>query len=95
MEIHLNEMSASSLDIMVYSFFDVPTWTEELAARHEIFMASIALANTLGVRFAFPSTSIYVEEFPGQGKLAAYDTAPESVEKKLAEFKKNRLDNES
>lgn len=90
-EIHLNEMSANSLDIMVYSFFDVPTWTEELKARHEIFMSGIALANTLGVRFAFPSSSVYIEEFPGKGKLASYDTDLASVEKKLEDFKKTQL----
>lgn len=87
MEIHLNDMSASSLDILIYTFFDVPTWTEELKARHEIFLATINLANDLGVRFAFPSSSIYVEEIPGQGRLASYDTDPESINKKLEAFR--------
>ena len=90
MEIHLNAMSANSLDILVYTFFDVPTWTDELKARHDIFLSMINLANELGVRFAFPSSSIYVEEFPGKGRLASYDMDPESINKKLEEFK-NKL----
>ena len=87
MEIHLNAMSASSLDILIYTFFDVPTWTDELKSRHEIFLLAINLANDLGVRFAFPSSSIYVEEIPGQGRLASYDTNAEAIDKKLEAFK--------
>lgn len=87
-EIHLNEMNTSSLDILVYVFFDVPTWTEELAARQELLLSAIRLANTLGIRFAFPTSSVYVEEFPGQSKANGYDTDPGSVEKKLEAFRK-------
>jgi MscS family membrane protein len=61
-EIHLNNMSASSLDILFYMFFDVATWTEELAARQEILLAILRLAAHLGINFAFPSISVYQEK---------------------------------
>ena len=60
-EIHLHEMSSSSLDILFYTFLAVSTYTEELTARHEILIKLLKLAETLGVEFAFPSTSIYLE----------------------------------
>jgi MscS family membrane protein len=61
-EIHLNNMSASSLDILFYMFFDVATWTEELTARQEILLAILRLAAHLGISFAFPSISVYQEK---------------------------------
>ncbi len=65
-EIHLNQFSGSSLDILFYIFFNVPGWSDELKARQEIMLASIRLAEELGISFAFPSSSIYVEKLPGQ-----------------------------
>ncbi len=58
-EIHLNNMSDSSLDILFYIFFDVANWSEELKARQQILLAIIRLAQEMGIEFAFPSMSIY------------------------------------
>lgn len=69
-EIHLNEMSATSLDILFYIFFSVGDWSDELKARHQILMAIIQLADELGVRFAYPTSTIHIEEFPGKGKTS-------------------------
>lgn len=63
-EIHLNEFSGSSLDILFYIFFEVPSWSAELNARQEIMLSAIRLAEDMSVNFAFPSTSIYVEQMP-------------------------------
>lgn len=60
-EIHLNNMSASSLDILFYMFFDVGSWSDELKARHEIIMSILRLAKELDISFAFPSLSVYQE----------------------------------
>ncbi|MEO0340458.1 MAG: mechanosensitive ion channel family protein [Bacteroidota bacterium] len=64
--VHLNGMSASSLDILFYIFFDVPDWNAELKAKEEILLATLRLAEQLGVEFAYPTTSVHVEKFPGQ-----------------------------
>lgn len=63
-EIHLNTFAASSLDVLFYVFFAVPTWSEELRARHEIMLEVIHLAESLGIRFAFPTQTLHVENFP-------------------------------
>lgn len=88
-EVHLNEMSASSLDILFYIFFAVPGWGDELKARHEILIAVIELADTLGVRFAFPTSTIHVEELPGAGSAAPdYEREASQLDAKLAAYLK-------
>lgn len=63
-EIHLNDLSDSSVNVLFYIFFEVPTWTEELRSRHEILLEIIRLAESLGVNFAFPTQTLHVETFP-------------------------------
>lgn len=63
-EIHFKEFGASSLDIMVYFFIEAPDWHRELQVRQEIFIAFMKAAEELGIAFAFPSTSLYVEKMP-------------------------------
>ena len=86
-EVHLNEMSAHSLDILFYIFFDVDSWTKELESKHEVLIATLELAETLGVRFAFPTSTLFVEEAPGSGSLTPnYNTNSDEVDQKLKEF---------
>ncbi len=63
-EIHFKDFGASSLDIMVYFFIEAPDWHRELQVRQEIFIAFMKAAEELGIGFAFPSTSLYVEKVP-------------------------------
>lgn len=65
-EVHLNSFGPSSLNILLYTFFEAPNWTAELKGRHELMYAIITLAHDLGVRFAFPTQTLHIEEFPGQ-----------------------------
>lgn len=65
-EVHLNSFASSSLNILLYTFFEAPNWTAELRGRHELMYAIIQLAHDLGVRFAFPTQTLHIEEFPGQ-----------------------------
>ena len=86
-EIHLNEMSSSSLDILFYIFFEVLSWTEELSARHEVLLGILDLANSLGIRFAFPTQTMHIEEFPGtMATTPHYQTEPEAMDKRLEDF---------
>ena len=55
---------------MFYIFFQVPTWQEELKCRHEILIQIVNLANSLGVRFAFPTQTMHMESFPEKKSLA-------------------------
>ncbi len=62
--VEFNEMGDFSLRIMFYIFFAVPTWPEELKARHEVLIEIVRLAERLGVRFAFPTSTLHMENFP-------------------------------
>ncbi|MDE0470802.1 MAG: mechanosensitive ion channel family protein, partial [Ekhidna sp.] len=68
--IYFNDMASFSLNIMFYIFFSVPTWGEELRARHEVLMSIVKLAKELGVNFAFPTQTLHVENLPGQPSLS-------------------------
>ncbi|MDH5610267.1 MAG: mechanosensitive ion channel family protein, partial [Cyclobacteriaceae bacterium] len=68
--VFLNDLGPSSLNIMFYIFFEVPDWTAELKARHEVLLEIIRFAKQLGVHFAFPTQTLHVENFPGQPSLS-------------------------
>ncbi|MFM2286837.1 MAG: hypothetical protein RLZZ543_2334 [Bacteroidota bacterium] len=63
-EIHVNEMSTSSVSILFNVFFSSKTWAEELKARHAIILETMRLAEQLGVRLAFPTQTLHIESFP-------------------------------
>lgn len=72
-EVHLNSFGASSINILLYCFFEAKDWTAELKGRHEIMYAILLLAEEIGVSFAFPSQSIYIEPMTANGKEEATD----------------------
>jgi MscS family membrane protein len=90
-EIHFNEMGASSLQIMFYIFFTVATWSEELLCRHQVLMEIVKLADSLGVRFAFPTQTLHIENMPGQkGLTPEYTETSEQLRTRLDEYLKQR-----
>ncbi len=66
-EIHLNRFADSSVDILVYCFFRVPNWHEELSERHNFLLSILRLAKEIGVDFAFPTRTLALEHPPGDG----------------------------
>ena len=87
-EVHLNSFGPSSLNILLYTFFEAPNWTAELKGRHEVMYAIISLAHDLGVRFAFPTQTLHIEEFPGQPSATPSPSADDGKEQ-LNESLKN------
>ena len=65
-EVHFLEFGPSSLDIMTSYYLTVPGWHEEMLVRSEINLQIIHLAEKLGIDFAFPSQSLYVESLPAK-----------------------------
>jgi MscS family membrane protein len=61
-DVHLHQMSSSSLDVLVYAFIEAATWTEELATRQELMLEWMALAEKLGVEFAFPTQTVHLAD---------------------------------
>ncbi len=54
----------SALLIMVNVYFTVLDWNKEQHAKHELHLQILNLAKELGVDFAFPSTTVLIEDFP-------------------------------
>ncbi len=82
-QVWCNEFGASSLEILLYLFFEVPDWNAELRERERLFLDIVRLANQLGVEFAFPTQTLHV--FPGQGPaeprpLPGPDTEPRAAQ---------------
>lgn len=90
--IYFNNMSAYSLDIMFYVFFEVGTWQEELQCRHELLIQTVKLANRIGVRFAFPTQTLHMETFPEKkGFTPMYEEGNPEYQTKLNDFIKTEL----
>ncbi len=62
--VHLTALADSSLNILFRVPLLVPDYASELKNKEEILLAIIRLAEQIGVEFAFPSTSVYVEKMP-------------------------------
>ena len=82
----------SALLIMMNVYFQSLAWGTEQSSKHRLHMAVLKLAAELGVEFAFPSTTVTIEQFAGNGNLLPkYDTDKKNIEgainKVLTDFK--------
>ncbi len=85
--IHLNEMADSSLNILFRVPIQTTTYAGELKIKEELLFAILRLARLLGIQFAFPSTSVYVETFPEKtSNLPEYDLKKKEMDDTLKRF---------
>ncbi len=54
----------SALLILINMYFTALGWNEEQSSKHRLHIAIVKLAKALGVDFAFPSTTVMIEQFP-------------------------------
>jgi MscS family membrane protein len=74
----------SALLIMVNVYFKSLAWGIEQSSKHRLHMAILQLATELGVEFAFPSTSVTIEQFPEKKALdLKYNTSQEKIDATL------------
>ena len=66
-EVHMAGFGAYSFEVLVYFFFKVDSWSEELRQRHNVFLEIMRLAQALGVRFAYPTRTMVVDSLPAPG----------------------------
>ena len=83
----------SALLVMVNVYFKSLAWGIEQSSKHRLHIAIVKLAKELGVDFAFPSTTVTIEQFPEKKNLLPkYNTNQEkinaSIEKVVSEFSK-------
>lgn len=58
--VYFNQFGTSSLDVLLYCFFDCSDWSIELRERHRLFNDILRLAQALGVQFAFPTSTLHL-----------------------------------
>ena len=64
-----------------------PDWGMEQASKNILHLAILRLAASLGVEFAFPSSTLMIEQLPGQDSLAtSYSLSKEELEKRADEI---------
>lgn len=63
--VYLNEFGPSSLDILVYVFWEAPDWATELRERHRLVVDILRLTHHLGVEIAFPTQTLYLKRDGG------------------------------
>ncbi len=79
-EVHFRNFGDSALEVMLYFFLDVPGWSDELKARHDIFLEILRLAKDLNVDFAFPTQTLHVESVAPASAVPVRETPPSLTE---------------
>jgi MscS family membrane protein len=75
--VYLNQFGPSSLDILLYVFWETPDWSTELRERHRLAVDILRLTHHLGVEIAFPTQTLYLKR--------GGDTEAESADDSFAE----------
>ncbi len=65
--IHIHDLGASSVDLLVQVYFGVATYTDELVCRDDFSREILAQADRLGVEIAFPTQTIHVAGLEAAG----------------------------
>ena len=75
----------SALLVMVNVYFKSLAWGVEQSSKHRLHIAIVKLAKELGVDFAFPSTTVTIENFPEKkGLNPKYDINQERIDTVIA-----------
>lgn len=79
--VHFVDLSASSLDVRVICQVLLPAWAEFTALKESLMLEIMGIVEELGIDFAFPSRSVYIESAPDSGaaKAGAEDDAADSA----------------
>ncbi len=87
--IYFSKLADSSLNIFIRVHINTLYWDVELEVKEGIYLDIIRLAHVLGIRFAFPSRALYIENFPEKESLVPeYSEEPDTVEKSKLEYLK-------
>lgn len=79
----------SALIILVNLYFVQLEWGIEQASKHEFHLEILKFAKNLGVDFAFPSSSIMIEQFPDKSSIdLKYNVDEDRIKKLMESLKK-------
>lgn len=65
--VRVSDFGDSAINLMLYCFTRTTDWGEWLKIKEDLALAIMAVVAKAGTGFAFPSQSIYVESWPGDG----------------------------
>lgn len=77
--VYVHNFAASSIDILLYCFFETPDWGMELAQRGKMIISIMKLAEDMDVEFAFPTRTLHLENMPNIGPDFAEPAPPSST----------------
>jgi len=60
--VYFTEFADSSMNIFIYCYTDTSVWTEYLDIKQDVNFKIISIMEELGIDFAFPSLSVYMEK---------------------------------
>ncbi|MHC3993285.1 mechanosensitive ion channel family protein [Thiomicrolovo sp. ZZH C-3] len=60
--VYLDQLSASSMDILIYTFTNTVNWEEWLSIKQDIIFKIWEILDANGLEFAFPSQSLYFDK---------------------------------
>lgn len=62
--VYVDSFAPSSIDILIYCFSRSTVWAEWLATKENIILQIMEIIERHGLKFAFPSQSLYIESIP-------------------------------
>ena len=90
--VELNSFGDSSLNVLLYMFFDCETWADELRGRHELMLDILRLAQGLGVEFAFPTQTLHVGDQAVAGnRPTAFEAITDAAAQQLGTAKAKEI----
>ncbi len=78
--VYFMDFADSALEILIRCYIHIKDWSEFQAEKERIHLEVIEIVTSLGLDFAFPSMSLYVENIP---PIAAMPEKPEETPPKL------------
>jgi len=65
---HFVDFNSSSLDVRIICQILFADWREYTARKETLLLEIMDIVEDLGISFAFPSRSIYIEDMPGAAR---------------------------
>ncbi len=84
-EVAFRDFGDSALEVLVYFFLRVPSWTEELKQRQNVLLEILRLAEAIGVDFAFPTQTLHVETLAEPARNPPRQVPPRQALKEIVE----------
>lgn len=72
-EVHLHDITQGALTFIMQMYIVRPTWSGELRVRHEVLVDIVRLASDIGLRLAYPTRTLRVDDAAARASEKAPD----------------------